>query len=114
MRLPSLQSRVFPHLQSVRVEALEITDQCLVVSVSSRATRARCPLCQHWSRAIHSRFQRTVADLPCGGKAVVVRLAGHRFACRHANCPRRTFRERLPQVAPRTPRHKPMVLAHLR
>jgi hypothetical protein len=48
---------------------------CLKATVSrSSPTRQRawrpCPLCQQPASSVHSRYQRRVADLPCGGRAL--------------------------------------------
>ena len=61
---------------------------------------AECPGCGAPSEHIHGRYTRTVADLPWQGRRVVLRLAVRRFQCRNAACPKRTFTERLPTVAP--------------
>ena len=59
-------------------------------------------------RRIHSRYIRTVADLPWGPCRVVLHLQVRKFFCANGRCPRRLFTERLlPLVAPwarRTPR----------
>lgn len=60
---------------------------------------ARCPLCGRRSKRIHSRYERTLADLPWGTHAVTIRLRVRRLFCRNARCARRIFAERLPEVA---------------
>jgi transposase len=61
----------------------------------------RCPDCGRASRAVHSRYERHLADLPSLGRSVSVHLWVRRFYCRNTNCARRTFVERLPKlVAP--------------
>ena len=54
------------------------------------------PLCQERATRIHSRYQRTVADLPCGGRRVRLVLTVHKFFCDQPTCPRKIFTERLP------------------
>src|SRR5262249_36515039 len=63
--------------------------------------QAACPKCQAPSRRVHSRYLRTVADLPWQGVAVHLELSVRRFFCRKASCPQRIFCERVPAlVAP--------------
>ena len=52
-------------------------------------------------RRIHSRYIRTVADLPWGPCRVVLHLQVRKFFCANGRCPRRIFTERLlPLVEP--------------
>ncbi len=97
MRLTAL----FPHWRGMRVMHVcaERDHFTLIAETISRA--ACCPLCHRPSRAVHSRYQRRVADLPCSGRAVTLVIHARRFFCRAPDCLRRTFAERLtPLVAP--------------
>jgi transposase len=60
------------------------------------------------SRA-HSWFTRLLADVPLGVFAVRLRVRARRYRCLNAACPRQTFRERLPDVAPRYQRRTPIL-----
>jgi transposase len=60
---------------------------------------AACPLCGSDACKIHSRYIRRLADLPCSGRAVQLRLTVRRFSCPLPECPRRLFAERLPGFA---------------
>jgi transposase len=55
-----------------------------------------CPQCHQPSTRIHGRYQRTVADLPCAGRTVILALTLRKFVCTAPDCPRRIFTERLP------------------
>jgi zinc-finger of transposase IS204/IS1001/IS1096/IS1165 len=59
----------------------------------------RCPDCGRISRAVHSRYERHLADLPSLGRSVSVHLWVRRFYCRNIDCARQTFVERLPKLA---------------
>ncbi len=48
---------------------------------------------------MHSRYRRTVADLPLRGVPVTLRVRARRFFCENPGCERRIFCERLPEVA---------------
>jgi transposase len=70
----------------------------LVLLVAAKARAARCPGCGEPSRRVHSRYGRTVRDLPWGELPVRLRLRVRRFFCAAPACPRRIFTERLPGV----------------
>lgn len=63
--------------------------------IEATAESARCPLCTSCSGRVHSRYVRTVADLPCAGRRVPLRLQVRRFWCETPDCPRKIFAERL-------------------
>jgi transposase len=65
------------------------------VVAAARAT-ACCPVCQHPSTRVHSRYVRSLADLPWSGTTVRLRLHTRRFFCSSPACSRRLFTERLP------------------
>jgi transposase len=52
-----------------------------------------------FSTHVHSRYRRMLADLPWQGRLVTLHLQARRFRCLNQACPRRTFNERLPDVA---------------
>ncbi len=68
------------------------------VDVAPAAARARCPVCGQASRSVHSTYTRRLADLPWSGRPVRLLVLARRFRCRHRDCPRRVFCERLPAV----------------
>lgn len=57
-----------------------------------------CPLCQQPSERVHGYYGRTVADLPCAGRRVVLALTVGKFVCTSPTCPRQIFTERLPDL----------------
>ncbi len=68
-----------------------------VVEVSGRVSGAfgRCPDCGTASSSCHSRYVRTLSDLPISGAMVKLRLSVRRFRCRQLSCQRKTFSETL-------------------
>jgi transposase len=85
----------------MRIENVALDGNTVTLTVAVKGARARCPLCQHRSTRVHSRYQRTVADLPVSGREVTVLACVRRFRCLTSSCPRRIFAERLPSlVAP--------------
>jgi transposase len=75
------------------------TSTTLTLSLMSTAATACCSECGARAKRIHSRSQRTVADLPCGDDQVVLRVWGRRFFCPNAACARRLFAERFADLA---------------
>jgi len=92
---------LLPDPSSVRLESwsLEPASPSITLTLKSRHGAARCPLCGGWARRVHSRYERTLTDLPWGEHAVAVRLRVRRMFCDNARCERRIFTERLPGVA---------------
>jgi transposase len=70
----------------------------IVFDISSRASHSACPRCCHLSARIHSRYTRTLKDLPLLGKRVRWHLTVRKFFCDLPSCPQRIFCERLPSV----------------
>ena len=71
----------------------------VTITTAPKAPESCCPVCGHASRRVHSRYLRTLADLPWQGRAVLIRIEARRFRCAAAECPRRIFTERLPAIA---------------
>ncbi|HWQ35239.1 MAG TPA: ISL3 family transposase [Blastocatellia bacterium] len=69
--------------------------------VRSIQAQALCPDCRQPAVRIHSRYERTLADPPWEGIAVMIRLQTRRFFCDQAECPQQIFCERLPELAAR-------------
>ncbi|HKO17755.1 MAG TPA: ISL3 family transposase [Acidobacteriaceae bacterium] len=70
----------------------------VIILARSTASTSICPSCSHASGQVHSRYQRTLADLPWQGQIAILRLQVRRFRCGTAVCPRQIFTERLPDV----------------
>ncbi|WP_435126564.1 transposase family protein [Micromonospora tulbaghiae] len=64
-------------------------------------TPAACPHCGQLSDRVHAYHQRQVADLPVGGRAVIVQVRVRRLVCAAESCSQRTFREQVPALAQR-------------
>ncbi len=103
----SLENLLLP-LDQLHLEAVELHDLSITVVASSIQPSSACPTCHLASVRVHSRYRRTVADLPWSTCRLVLHLQVRRFFCDHAGCPKRTFAERfgaaLPPYARRTAR----------
>ena len=91
-------SPFLPLPEGMVIGQVEITQTQLTVEVISTQPCARCPGCGTPSDAVHCQYQRTVHDVPCGGRKVVLRLKVRKFVCRVSTCPRKVFAEWLPDL----------------
>jgi transposase len=94
----SLSELLLPPESDVLITEMTMTEDLLVVVATPLTTSACCPLCASSSDRTHSRYRRTVADLPFGDRSLVVRLLVRRFKCGNAGCRRAVFCERLPKL----------------
>jgi transposase len=90
---------VLPIPRSLHLEALLLGEGGLTILASSEAADAACPLCGQRSERVHSRYARTLADLPWAGGIVQLRVHARKFFCVNDTCPRQVFAERLAGVA---------------
>ena len=81
------------HIDDLTVEDLVSRDQEIVLVVSARTQTADCPDCTAHSDRIHSRYSRTLRDLPVGSKMVTLLVRVRRFRCSNRHCRRKTFAE---------------------
>jgi transposase len=88
-------------LPGFSIEHVTIAEGITVVLAQSQTTSGSCPDCAQISSRIHSRYRRTLTDLPSSGHMVRLVLQVSRFFCGHPDCPRKTFAEPIPDLAER-------------
>ncbi|HEY4388828.1 MAG TPA: ISL3 family transposase [Ktedonobacteraceae bacterium] len=94
-------AQFFPLGEGLELTQIERQADQLVLHVTATSSTAVCPLCQQPATHLHSRYRRAVKDLPCVGQQVRLILHVRKFFCETADCVRKVFAERLPQlVAP--------------
>lgn len=93
----------------LQATAVMIKQDRIVVTARTIGTVATCPTCGTGSDHVHSRYWRTIADLPWQGRKIVLRVQVRRFRCRH--CGSRIFAERLPEIARKGRRTGRLMLA---
>lgn len=99
---PSHVQALLPDPVSLKLTLVQQQDESSVlIAVTAAGCLARCPECEHPSSSIHSRYFRTLKDLPWQGSSARIRLEVRRFRCATQDCTRITFAEPLPLVATR-------------
>jgi transposase len=88
----------FPLFADLLVEQV-LVSQTIQITVRSSVPTAACPLCRSPSSTIHSRYIRTLADLPISGRPVCLTVRVRRFRCHNTACSRRMFAEQFPDLA---------------
>jgi transposase len=62
-------------------EEIDVDQHHLTVNVSSTQTVAKCPLCANPTTRIHSRYERTLVDLPCVNYSLTLVMQVCKFFC---------------------------------
>jgi transposase len=88
---------LFPGV-NLRLDDFVLTPRTAVALLVATSPTAACPRCGTPSDRLHARYRRTVADLPCQGRAVALRLLVRKFRCIRPDGPRAIFCERLPDL----------------
>ena len=67
----------------------------LTITARPKTASAQCPRCEGVSSRMHSRYTRTLSDLPVAGRRVVITISVRRFRCVGPECRTKVFAERL-------------------
>jgi transposase len=89
---------LLPDATALALDQVQLAPEFITLTVRTTATAAPCPQCQHESTRVHSRYRRTLSDVPCTGLTLRLALRIRRFFCQQSDCSRRIFTERLPTV----------------
>jgi transposase len=88
---------VLPGRNVLVLESISDEKTCFILNVRCEQ-HVRCPGCRRISRSLHSRYVRTLQDLPWQGRRVYLRVTVRRFRCRNGRCARKIFAEELPDI----------------
>lgn len=91
-------SFILPNYPGLQVTESSKTEETLFITIDSTLPTAICPFCQQTSSKVHSRYSRSVLDLPNADLKVKLHLNVRRFFCHNPVCKRVTFAERLGQA----------------
>jgi transposase len=101
LEINQLVAVVFPGLSGLLIDDVADEGEWIRVRARSRQVPVPCPGCAVRSAHVHAWCERVVADVPVGGRPVVVSVRVRRLVCRDSRCPRRTFREQVAGVLER-------------
>lgn len=88
---------IFPEcfVQDFLLEQVDVTDE-ITLTLRATSLTASCPDCGTISTRIHSRYSRSIHDLPSHGYPVHLILQVRRFRCQRRTCARKIFAEQFP------------------
>lgn len=78
----------------LNVEEVHHRPDVIIVNAHGQSRGCRCPGCGTASHRVHSRYSRTITDLPCAGRRIKLHLTVRRFVCNVVHCRRKIFAER--------------------
>ncbi len=97
METPTL----LPCITGIELDGVTAENQVIVVRLSTVAATAACPLCGCHSRRVHSRYGRTLTDIPWNRITVRLHLRTRKFFCDQPTCERKVFTEPVAELAAR-------------
>ncbi len=77
------------------IVSIQEEDDLVLVHITCRKSSTCCPSCRSSSERVHGTYERTVADLPCAGRRVLLKLLIRKFVCGNPLCTYKIFTERL-------------------
>ena len=93
-----LTQHLLPDGNNLVVDRVIFAEAKIMIEIISTQPTAVCPDCQQKSVRVHSRYERTIADLAWADKRVELHWQARRFFCDFGRCPRKTFMERRPAI----------------
>ena len=92
----------------VRCYRYELHEDYIEAGLHSTHRSGKCPYCGRRSSHVHSRYERTVDDVPVHGLRVILRVEVSRYRCMNPKCSHRTFVEQYPGVTEKYQRRTPV------
>jgi hypothetical protein len=108
-----LMGIVFSGLSALVIEDVEKERDVICVRARTRGTAVTCPGCGAETARVHEYRDRTAADVPVGGRRVLVRVRVRRMRCPVLDRTVQTFREQVPGVLDRYQRRISRLTAQL-
>lgn len=91
----------------VRCYRYERHEDYIEAGVRSTHHAAKCPYCGRRSSHLHSRYERTVDDIPVHGLRVILKVEVSRYRCLNPKCSHSTFVEQCAGVTEKYQRRTP-------
>lgn len=85
---------ILPSNLQLKAETIYLSPGTLCINTSADQKSSVCPVCGKDSNRIHSRYLRTLLDLPVSGHMAKVKLKARKYFCDNSVCPRKVFTER--------------------
>ena len=79
--------------KNLKYDGYNIEADKIHIQVKSKRKVLNCPICREKSKKVHSRYKRTVQDLPIGDKKVYIEITSRKMICGNRKCSRKTFAE---------------------
>jgi transposase len=99
--IPINLSSLFGFPSTLDLDSIEILEQTVIVHLHATCPTAACPQCGTAGSRVHSRYQRTIADVAFGGRKLVLKLLVRKWICPEALCSQHIFAERFPELVQR-------------
>jgi transposase len=96
---------LLPEAGRLMVERLRIEPTGILMELRCIDFSAQCPDCKCPSRRVHSKYPRSIDDLPWRGTPVVICWHARKFFCDNPECHRCIFAEQLPGLVARRGRN---------
>ena len=87
------------------IDRIDPRSRRITLRVQSDHASASCPACSIRSARVHGHYWRSLGDLPCLGRPLILMVRIRRFRCVNSACSQRTFAERLAAFAQPRARH---------
>lgn len=70
-------------------------ENTIYIKCEMKTSQSKCPYCESLSNSIHSKYIRTISDLPIQNNKVKLLIIVRKFFCSNPNCNHKTFGEKL-------------------
>lgn len=96
-----LTQMLLPLKDQLTIEQIYVDKEMITIEITTNDVTWPCPDCRQPSQRVHSRYWRTVADLPWADKQILLQWQVRRLFCDVSGCQRKTFAQQLPEMVAR-------------
>ena len=86
---------LLPNISGLELESISKANNSIKIKLSISLKGGVCPCCHQESIRIHSKYSRSITDLPMAGNSVIIQLNMRKYFCDNASCKRKIFTERM-------------------